>query len=106
MLSTPVREIRLGFSGPDDRVVSLNIPAGNDDGRHHPFLSFDLEYSSEQPDMVTIRLLEADQDNFLHVIQRSVSFPVTLLAELVNRREATPEERETWRSMPDDDEGS
>jgi hypothetical protein len=104
MLSIPVREIRLGFSGADDRVVSLNVPASNDHGRHHPFLSFDLEYDSEQPDMIAIRLLEADQDNFIHTVQRSISFPVTLLAELVSRREATSEEREAWLSMPDDEE--
>jgi hypothetical protein len=104
MLSIPVREIRLGFCGADDRVVSLNVPAGNDHGRHHPFLSFDLEYDSEQPDMIAIRLLEADQDNFIHTVQRSISFPVTLLAELVSRREATSEEREAWLSMPDDEE--
>jgi hypothetical protein len=29
---------------------------------------------------------------------------VTLLAELVSRREATSEEREAWLSMPDDEE--
>ena len=104
MLSVPAREIRFGFSGPDDRVVSLNVPAGADQGRPHPFLSFDIEYDTEHPDMIAIRLLEADQDNFIHTVQRSISFPAILLIELLSKREATSEERAAWLSMPADEE--
>ena len=104
MIDVPVREVRFGFSGPDDRVVSLNIPAVNENDRRHPVRSFDLEFDPEHPDMLTICLLEEDQDHFLHPVRRSISFPVRLLTELLSRREATAEEVSAWRSHAEDDE--
>jgi hypothetical protein len=104
LIDVPVREVRFGFSGPDDRVVSLNIPAISENDRWHPVRSFDLEYDPEQPDMLTICLLEEDQDNFIHTIRQSISFPARLLAELLSRREATAEEVATWRSLAADDD--
>ena len=104
MIDNPVREVRFGFSGPDDRVVSLNIPAVNENDRRHPVRSFDLEYDPEQPDMLTICLLEEDQDNFIHTVRRSISFPAGQLTELLSRREATAEEVAAWRSHAEDDE--
>jgi hypothetical protein len=104
MIDVPVREVRFGFSGPDDRVVSLNIPADNENDRRHPVRSFDLEYDPEQPDMLTICLLEEDQYNFIHTMRRSISFPVGQLAELLSRRVATAEEVAAWRSLPDDED--
>ena len=103
MIDNPVREVRFGFSGPDDCVVSLNIPAISETDRRHPARSFDLEYDPEQPDMLTICLLEEDQDNFIHTVRRSISFPAGQLAELLSRREATAEEVAAWRSLPDDE---
>src|SRR5919112_3359629 len=96
MIDVPVREMRIGFSGPDDRVVSLNVPAIDENDRWHPARSFDLEYDPEQPDMLTICLLEEDQDNFIHRVRRSISFPAGQLAELLSRREATAEEVAVW----------
>ncbi|PVE21422.1 hypothetical protein DC522_26735 [Microvirga sp. KLBC 81] len=104
IIDLPVREVRFGFSGPDDRVVSLNIPAANEDGRPHPFCSFDIEYDPEQPDMLTICLLEEDQDSFIRTVRESIPFPVRRLAELLSRREATAEEVAAWRSVADEDE--
>jgi hypothetical protein len=104
MIDVPVREVRFGFSGPDDRVVSLNIPAISETDRQHPVRFFDLEYDPEQPDMLTICLLEEDQDNFIQTVRRSISFPAGQLAELLSRREATAEEVVAWRSLPDDDD--
>jgi len=104
MIDIPVREVRFGFTGPDDRVVSLNIPAINENDRRQPVRSFDLEYDPEQPDMLTICLLEDDQDNFFHTVRQSISFPASLLAELLCRREATAEEVAAWRSLPDDED--
>jgi hypothetical protein len=54
--------------------------------------------------MLTICLLEDDQDNFIHTVRRSISFPAGQLAELLSRRVATEEEIAAWRSLPDDDE--
>lgn len=104
MIDIPVREMRFGFSGPDDRVVSLNIPVSNEDGRRHPIRSFDLEHDPEQPGMLTIKLLEEDQDNFIRTIRQSISFPASLLAELLSRREATAEEVTAWCSLTADEE--
>lgn len=104
MRDTPVCEACFGFAAPDDRVVSLNIPAAREDGRKHPFSSFEIEYDPEQPDMVVISLLELDEDNFIHTVQRSISFPVKLLAELLSRRKATPEEIAAWHAAPDEDD--
>ena len=104
MIDIPVREVRFGFTGPDDRVVSLNIPAINENDRRQPVRSFDLEYDPEQPDMLTICLLEEDQDHFIHTVRRSISFSVRLLTELLSRREATAKEVAAWRSLPDDED--
>ena len=104
MIDNPVPEVRFGFSGPDDCVVSLNIPSVNVNDRQYPVRSFDLEFDPEQPDMLTICLLEEDQDNFIHTVRRSISFPAGQLAELLSRREATAEEVAAWRSLPDDED--
>ncbi|WP_204242511.1 hypothetical protein [Microvirga arvi] len=29
-------DVRFGFAAPDDRVISLNVPASTDDGQKHP----------------------------------------------------------------------
>jgi hypothetical protein len=97
------RDACLGFSGPEDRVVSLNVPLARDDGRNSAFHSFDVEYVSEWPDMLTIRLFELDQHGFVRTALQSTSFPVLLLADLVNRREATAEEVAEWKSVADED---
>jgi hypothetical protein len=104
MIDIPVREVRFGFSGPDNRVVSLNIPEANERGRWRPVCSFDVEYDPEQPDMLTICLLEEDQDNFIYAVRQSISFPASLLAELLSKREATAKESTAWRSLAADDE--
>jgi hypothetical protein len=102
MIDIPAREVRFGFSGPDNHVVSLNIPVLNEDGRRHPVRSFDLEHNPEQPDMLTITLLEEDQDNFIHTVRQSILFPASLLAELLSRRQATAREVTAWCSLTDD----
>jgi hypothetical protein len=84
--------------------VSLNVPAINETDKPHPVRSFDLEYDPEQPDMLTICLLEENQNNFIHTVRRSISFPAGQLAELLSRREATAQEVAAWRSLPDDDD--
>lgn len=104
MHNLPVRGIRFGFSAPGDQVVSLNIPAENDDGLEHPYYSFDIEYDPEHPDKLTLRLLELDQDSFIRTIRKSVSFPVGLLADLVSKRKATAGEVAEWQAASDEDE--
>jgi hypothetical protein len=104
MIDLPPRETCFGFAGPDDEIMSLNVPAANEHGRAHPFYSFDIEHDPEQPGLLAIRLLEVDQDNFIHTVRKSVLFPVSLLAELVSRRKATAEEVATWRIGSDEDE--
>ncbi len=104
MIDIPIREVRFGFSGPDDQVVSLNIPAINENDRRRPVRSFDLEFDPDQPDMLTICLVEEDQDNFIHAVRTSIPFPARLLTELLSRRGATAEEVATWHSPADDDE--
>ena len=94
----------LGFSG-DDQVVSLHVPAVGEDGHEHPRYSFDLEYDADQPSTLTLRLLELDQDSFICAIQRSIPFPVGLLADLVERRKATAEEVAEWKAVPDEHPG-
>ncbi|MBD2749468.1 hypothetical protein IC232_22570 [Microvirga sp. BT688] len=96
-------EARLGFSAPEDRVVSLNVPLAIQDGQNSSHHSFDIEYDSEQPDKLTIRLLELDEHRFIRTAQQSASFPVDLLADLVSRRKATPEEVAEWKSIADED---
>jgi len=94
-------EARLGFCGPEDRVISLNIPVTTDYGQNSPYHSFDIEYDSEQPDTLTIRLFELDQHGFVRTALQSTSFPVDLLADLVSRRKATTEEVAKWTSQAD-----
>jgi hypothetical protein len=104
MVDLPPRETCFGFAGADNEIVSLNVPAAKEDGRAHPFYSFDIEHDPEQPGQLAIRLLEVDQDNFIHTVRKSVLFPVSMLAELVSRRKATAEEMATWQVSSDDDE--
>ena len=96
-------DARLGFCGPEDRVVSLNVPVGTEDGQNNSYHSFDIEYDSEQPDTLTIRLLELDQHGFIRTALQSASFPAVLLADLVSRRKATAEEVARWKSTADED---
>ena len=87
-----IPEAHLGFPGPDDRVVSLNIPLAVEDGQNSSYHSFDIEYDSEQPNKLTIRLFELDQHSFITTALQSATFPVVLLGDLVNKRKATAEE--------------
>jgi len=96
-------EARLGFSGPDDRVVSLNVPLSREDRQNNSYESFDIEYDSERPDTLTIRLLQLDQHGFIRTELQSVPFSVVLLADLVSRRKATMEEVTEWKTMTDED---
>lgn len=70
--------------------------------RGHPFTSFDIEFDPEQPDKITISLLGLDEDNFIHTVQRSASFPARFLAELLSRRKAMTEEMAEWQSLGED----
>ena len=97
-------EACLGFAGPEDRVVSLNVPLAAEDGQNSSYHSFDVEYDSEQPNKLTIRLLELDQHGFIRTTLQSASFPVDLLADLVSRRKATAEEIAEWKAMADEDQ--
>jgi hypothetical protein len=97
------REARLGFSAPEDRVVSLSVPLALEDGQNGPYHSFDLEYDSGQPDKLTIRLFELDQHGFIRTALQSLSFSAALLADLVSKRKATPEEAADWKSVADED---
>jgi hypothetical protein len=97
------RDACLGFSGPEDRVVSLNVPLARDDGRNSSYHSFDIEYDSEQPTMLTIRLFELDQHGFVRTSLQSASFPAVLLGDLATRRKATAEEVAEWKSEADDE---
>jgi hypothetical protein len=96
-----MREACLGFSGPEDQVVSVNVPLAHEDGHYRRYHSFDVEYDSEQPNKVVIRLLELDQDGFITTALQSIPLPVELLADLVSRRKATAEEVAEWKSLPD-----
>src|SRR5215217_2659163 len=98
-----MREARLGFAGPEDRVVSLNVPLAAEDGQNSSYHSFDIEYNSEQPDKLTIRLLDLDQHGFIRTALQSATFPVDLLTDLVGRRKATAEEVAEWKSIADED---
>jgi hypothetical protein len=97
------RESCLGFSGPEDQVVSLNVPLATEDGQNSSYHSFDIEYDSEQPDTLTIRLLESDQHGFIRTALQSAPFSVVLLADLVSKRKATEEEVAEWKSIADED---
>jgi hypothetical protein len=96
-------EACLGFSGPEDRVVSLNVPLATEDGQNSSYHSFGIEYDSEQPNRLTIRLLELDQHGFIRTALQSASFPAVLLADLVSKRKATDEEVAEWKSIIDED---
>jgi hypothetical protein len=97
------RQACLGFSGPEDQVVSLSVPVRTEDGQNNSYHSFDIEYDSEQPDTLTIRLLELDQHGFIRMALQSTSFPAVLLADLVSKRKATSAEVAEWQSMADED---
>jgi hypothetical protein len=96
-------DVRLGFCGPEDRVVSLNVPIATEDRQNNSYHSFDIEYASEQPDTLTIRLLELDQHGFIRTTLQSASFPAVLLADLVSKRKATDAEVAEWKSIADED---
>jgi hypothetical protein len=98
-----IPEARLGFAGPEDRVISLNVPLTTGDGQNNSYHSFDIEYDSEQPDTLTIRLLELDQHGFIRTALQSTSFPAVLLADLVSKRKATDAEVAEWKSLADED---
>jgi hypothetical protein len=104
MLDRPTRGACFGFSGPDDRVVSLNVPAMNENGQEDSIRSFDIEYDPDQPDRLVICLLELDQDNFVRATRTSIAFPASLLADLVSKRKATPQEIASWQAASDEDE--
>lgn len=93
----------LGFSGPDDRVVSVSVPVAKEDGHNSPYYTFDIEYDSTQSTMLTIRLLALNQDGFVQTALQSASFSVGALADLVTRRKATEQEVAGWQSLADDD---
>jgi hypothetical protein len=93
----------LGFAGPEDRVISLNVPLATEDGQNSSYHSFDIEYDSEEPDKLTIRLLELDQHGFISTALQSASFPLVLLADLVTQRKATDAEVAEWTSVADED---
>jgi hypothetical protein len=95
-------DVRFGFAAPDDRIVSLNVPASTYDGQRHPFWTFDIEFDSDHPDHIGICLFEADADNFIRTVQRSIPFPARLLAELLSRRKATAQEAASWHAATDD----
>jgi hypothetical protein len=73
-------------------MVSLNVPASTDDGQRHPFWTFNIEFDPDHTDHIVICLFEADADNFIHTVQKSIPFPARLLAELLSRRKATAQE--------------
>ena len=102
MTNFVVPEACLGFSGPDDRVVSLNIPVAVEDRQNSSYHSFDIEYDSEQPNKLTIRLFELDQHGFITTALQSATFPVVLLGDLVSKRKATAEEVAEWKSIGDE----
>jgi hypothetical protein len=103
MSDTLIPEACLGFAGPEDQVVSLNVPLAIEDGQNSSYHSFDIEYDSEQPDVLTIRLLELDQHGFIRTALQSASFPAALLADLAIKRKATDEEVAEWEAMTDED---
>jgi hypothetical protein len=96
-------EACLGFAGREERVVSLNVPLAIENGQNSSYHSFDIEYDSERPDKLAIRLLELDQHGFISTALQSVSFPIALLADLVSKRKATEEEVAEWKSIADED---
>jgi hypothetical protein len=99
-----IPEACLGFTGPQDRVVSLNVPLAMEDRQNNAYHSFDVEYDSEQPNTLTIRLLELDQHGFIRTVLQSAPFAVELLADLISRRTATAEEVAEWKAMTDEDQ--
>ncbi|MGF9764815.1 hypothetical protein AAII07_58075 [Microvirga sp. 0TCS3.31] len=103
MTNYVIPEAYLGFSGPDDRVVSLNIPLAVEDRQNSSYYFFDIEYDSEQPSKLTIRLFELDQHVFITTALQSAPFPVVLLGDLVSKRKATAEEVTAWKSRGDED---
>ena len=96
-------EARLGFAGPEDQVVSLNVPLATKDRQNSSYHSFDIEYDSERPDILTIRLLELDQHGFITTALQSASFPAVLLADLATKRKAIDAEVADWKSIADED---
>jgi hypothetical protein len=103
VVNAEMSEAIFGFAGPDDRVVSLNVPALGENGETHPLHTFDIEFDPERPDMLSITLLEVDEDRFIHTVQKSKPFPARLLAELLSRRKATAQEAATWENCSEEE---
>jgi len=99
----PPHGTRLGFSGSGNRLTWLSIPAEGSHGRGHPTLSFEIEIDQEQPDMISIGLMDMDEDGFIREVHRTVQFSVRLLAELLSRRKATTEEARAWEASGDEE---
>jgi hypothetical protein len=96
-------DVRLGFAGPDDRLISLNVPEESEAGQAHPLSSFDIEYDPEHPDRLIISLLGLDQDEFIYTVKKSIPFPARLIAELLSNRRATAQEIAAWQAISDED---
>jgi hypothetical protein len=63
-----------------------------DNRQRYPLWTFDIEFDPDQIDHIVICLFEADTDNFIRTVQKSIPFPARLLAELLSRRKATAQE--------------
>jgi hypothetical protein len=100
---TAVEDARFGFAGADNRLFSLNIPAEGEAGGKNPLVSFDLEYDLDQPEMLTVSLMGLDKDNFVRTVRKSIVFPTSVIADLLSRRKATPEEIAAWQDTADED---
>ena len=90
---------RFGFSAPDDRLMSLSVPAEGIYGQSHSTLSFEIEFDQEEPDRITISLMDLDEDDFIRTVHKTVPFPARLVAELLSRRKATVEEVKAWKAL-------
>src|SRR5215218_7337887 len=98
-----IRDACLGFSGPADYVVSLNVPLATEDGQNSSYHSFDIEYDSEQPDTLTIRLLELDQHGFNSTALHGASFPALLRGLLASKQKDTHAQFADHGSIADED---
>lgn len=99
----PPHGMKLGFSGAGNRLTWLNIPAEGSHGSGHPTLSFEIEVDQEEPDKISIGLMDMDEDGFIREVHRTAQFPARLLAELLSRRKATTEEARAWEASGDEE---
>jgi hypothetical protein len=97
----PLDDVRFGFAGPIDCIMSLNMPAEGVGGHKHPSTRFEIEFDPENPENLAVSLLDLDEAGFSYTVQRSISFPAKLVAELLSRRKATAEEAAEWQ-IPDE----